>query len=220
MRFWRGKAFHLVLLLSSLLVSSCTEIDDFKKAAEQGDADAPSARCKTEERHAARITAAIISTCSIDATLLDHPRSGHGCGQFNAGQFAKVSTFSRHIQGRVSKGARLFCRLAAASRRFKNRRSIDSEKSPHNVKRATKSPYSLRIRALKDGGAGRNRTDDRGFAVLGLTTWRPRHLKNGSGEKDAGSAQDQVYSAQKMNLSIWFVCERDSSILKQPNFTP
>ena len=24
------------------------------------------------------------------------------------------------------------------------------------------------------GGAGRNRTDDRGFAVLGLTTWRPR----------------------------------------------
>ena len=27
----------------------------------------------------------------------------------------------------------------------------------------------------KDGGAGRNRTDDRGFAVLGLTTWRPRH---------------------------------------------
>ena len=26
----------------------------------------------------------------------------------------------------------------------------------------------------KSGGAGRNRTDDRGFAVLGLTTWRPR----------------------------------------------
>ena len=26
----------------------------------------------------------------------------------------------------------------------------------------------------KNGGAGRNRTDDRGFAVLGLTTWRPR----------------------------------------------
>tara|TARA_B110001469_G_C9399773_1_gene205529 strand:+ start:144 stop:533 length:390 start_codon:yes stop_codon:yes gene_type:complete len=40
MRFWRGKAFHLALLLSSLLVSSCTEIDDLKKAAEQGDADA------------------------------------------------------------------------------------------------------------------------------------------------------------------------------------
>jgi len=40
MRFWRGKAFHLVLLLSSFLLSSCTEIDDLKKAAEQGDADA------------------------------------------------------------------------------------------------------------------------------------------------------------------------------------
>ena len=40
MRFWRGKAFHLALLLSSLLESSCTEIDDLKKAAEQGDADA------------------------------------------------------------------------------------------------------------------------------------------------------------------------------------
>ena len=24
------------------------------------------------------------------------------------------------------------------------------------------------------GGAGRNRTDDKGFAVLGLTTWLPR----------------------------------------------
>ena len=26
----------------------------------------------------------------------------------------------------------------------------------------------------KNGGAGRNRTDDKGFAVLGLTTWLPR----------------------------------------------
>src|SRR5512146_1714247 len=28
------------------------------------------------------------------------------------------------------------------------------------------------------GGAGRNRTGDRGFADLGLTTWLPRHGKN------------------------------------------
>ena|GEM_PF-2287674 len=40
----------------------------------------------------------------------------------------------------------------------------------------------------KDGGAGRNRTDDRGFAVLGLTTWRPRHLENGFWEEEAGHA--------------------------------
>jgi TPR repeat protein len=40
MRFWRGKAFHLVLLLSSLLVSSAAKIDDVRKDAEQGVADA------------------------------------------------------------------------------------------------------------------------------------------------------------------------------------
>ena len=38
-------------------------------------------------------------------------------------------------------------------------------------------PSSSGFFAKGDGGAGRNRTDDRGFAVLGLTTWRPRLLK-------------------------------------------
>ena len=31
-----------------------------------------------------------------------------------------------------------------------------------------------RANIRKNGGAGRNRTDDKGFAVLGLTTWLPR----------------------------------------------
>tara|TARA_B110001469_G_C9323293_1_gene173158 strand:- start:87 stop:455 length:369 start_codon:yes stop_codon:yes gene_type:complete len=38
MRFWRGKAFYLVLLLSSALFFSGTGIDDRRKAAEEGGA--------------------------------------------------------------------------------------------------------------------------------------------------------------------------------------
>jgi TPR repeat protein len=36
MRFWRGKALYLVLLLSSALFCSGTGIDDWRKDAEQG----------------------------------------------------------------------------------------------------------------------------------------------------------------------------------------
>ncbi len=44
-----------------------------------------------------------------------------------------------------------------------------------------------------------------------------RAISNQCGEKEAGCGQDQAYSAQKVILSIWIVCERDFLILK---YTP
>src|SRR3974390_317410 len=51
------------------------------------------------------------------------------------------------------------------------------------------------------GGAGRNRTADRGFADLGLTTWRPRPstprsakaaLRGGPGYRKTGRARQET----------------------------
>src|SRR5262252_7564652 len=36
-------------------------------------------------------------------------------------------------------------------------------------------PFIMPNGKIEDGGAGENRTHDRGFADLGLTTWLPRH---------------------------------------------
>src|SRR5512135_3561016 len=58
----------------------------------------------------------------------------------------------------------------------------------------------------KVGGAGENRTHDRGFADLGLTTWLPRHHRcpvsvpsQGSGFRQRAPAS--LTSAKRLNLA-------------------
>ncbi len=47
--------------------------------------------------------------------------------------------------------------------------------------------------AQKDGGAGRNRTGDRGFADLGLTTWLPRpEAKNPRQRRGLGNLERET----------------------------
>src|SRR5579862_8588220 len=56
--------------------------------------------------------------------------------------------------------------------------------SPQAKSRATQRGTSLPASGeSSNGGAGRNRTADRGFADLGLTTWRPRRLSASASSK-------------------------------------
>ena len=68
-------------------------------------------------------------------------------------------------------------------------------------------PSSSGFLVKGDGGAGRNRTDDRGFAVLGLTTWRPRHLKSIRGKRSRKHTRSSEFclerSLSRFALSAW-----------------
>ncbi len=49
----------------------------------------------------------------------------------------------------------------------------------------------------KDGGAGRNRTADRGFADLGLTTWRPRLRRSAMRKTLAAGRGQHIWSGRR-----------------------
>jgi hypothetical protein len=72
-----------------------------------------------------------------------------------------------------------------------------------------------------DGGAGRNRTDDRGFAVLGLTTWRPRHLKSIREKRSRKHTRSSEFcperSLSRFALSTWDIFQLLDANLTSPS---
>lgn len=62
---------------------------------------------------------------------------------------------------------------------------------------------SFRLGGMGDGGAGRNRTGDRGFADLGLTTWLPRPAGKCSSAQMNGTNQLRKTLAHGEGSKLW-----------------
>ena len=85
-----------------------------------------------------------------------------------------IHTFSSISWGRLGRTSKRVIILSGALRGSSGIILIKS--IGYFIKKSNKKPLFIMNKGFyKGGGAGRNRTDDRGFAVLGLTTWRPRH---------------------------------------------